>query len=212
MTRWSLALLAAVALAAASCSPTTSTALTPAGLERGPDGWHAIAVDGEERLPSVTLARTDGTPFVLPDDALGTPTLLYFGYTSCPDICPIHLAAISSAMATTGVSFDELDVLFVSVDPARDTPERIDEYLANFDRRITGLHGDLATVSDAIAQLDLPGPVVEGPDPRGDGDLVGHPAHVIGFDAAGAGRRVWPFGARRADWVDDLPRVIEEWS
>ena len=60
--------------------------------------------------------------------------------------------------------------------------------------------------------LDLPGPVVEGPDPRGEGDLIGHPAQVIGFDADGNARRVWPFGARRGDWVADLPRVVTEWS
>lgn len=206
-----VALVCAAAFVAA-CSPTTSTALTPAGLAPGPDGWHGVDIAGEERLPSVTLTRTDGSDYVLPDDALGTPTLLYFGYTSCPDICPIHLAAITSAMAAAGVTFDDLDVLFVSVDPARDTPERIDDYLAHFDHRITGLRGDLDVVTDAIAQLRLPGPIIEGPDPRGEGDLVGHPAHVIGFDADGIGRAAWPFGARRADWVADLPRVVDEWS
>jgi protein SCO1 len=123
----------------------------------------------------------------------------------------VHLASIASAMDTARVGYDELDVVFVSVDPERDTPERIDEFLANFDpawwadRR-------LDVIEDALTQLDLPGPVVEGPDPRGEGDLIGHPAQVIGFDAQGRALRVWPFGARRADWVADLPRIVEEWS
>ncbi len=207
-------LAAAVCITAlvAACSPTTSTAITPAGLQRQPDGWRGVPVVGEHQLPSGTFERTDGSPFTLPDDALGTPTLLFFGYTSCPDICPIHLAAIASAMRSTGITFNDLDVIFVSVDPERDTPERIDDYLANFDRRIIGLHAGLDVVADAIAQLDLPGPVVEGPDPRGEGNLIGHPAHVIGFNADGEGERVWPFGARRSDWVEDLPRVVERWS
>jgi protein SCO1 len=209
-----LGLLAPLLLAVlvSACSPTTSTAIASGGLERQPDGWRGLPIGTERPLPSVTLLDTAGNEVVLPDDLLGTPTLLFFGYTSCPDICPIHLATIASAMELAEVSYDQLDVVFVSVDPDRDTPVRIDDFLANFDRRMLGLHADLPTIADALDQLDLPGPIVEGPDPRGEGDLIGHPAQVVGFDADGVGRRVWPFGARRADWVVDLPRIVEEWS
>lgn len=205
-------LVAALALLATACDPASSTALVAEGLSVQPDGWRGIALERERTMPDVTLLDTDGEPVELADAFRGDPTLLFFGYTSCPDICPIHLASIASAMSAAGVSFDELDVVFVSVDPERDTPERIDEYLANFDRRMVGLHADLDTIEDALAQLDLPGPIVEGPDPRGEGDLIGHPAQVIGFDADGNALRTWPFGARRSDWVADLPRVVDEWS
>ena len=67
-------------------------------------------------------------------------------------------------------------------------------------------------IESFLAALDLPGPVVEGVDPRGEGDLIGHPAQVIGFDADGQALRVWPFGARRSDWIADLPRIVEQWS
>ncbi len=204
--------LAVLGILLASCTPTTSTAIAAEGLQRQPDGWRGIALERERVMPDVTLQTVDGAPFDLAADTAGTPTLLFFGYTHCPDICPIHLATIASAMRTVGVGFHEVDVVFVSVDPERDTPERIEDYLANFDRRIIGLHGDLAVVQEALLRLDLSGPVVEGPDPRGEGDLIGHPAQVIGFDANGTARRVWPFGARRSDWVDDLPRIVEQWS
>jgi protein SCO1 len=203
---------ALLAVLAAACDPASSTALVAQGLEPQADGWRGLPLDRERTLPDVTLSTTDGEPVELDEAFLGTPTLLFFGYTSCPDICPVHLASIASAMDTTRVGHDELDVVFVSVDPERDTPERIDEFLANFDRRMVGLTADLDVVEDALTQLDLPGPVVEGPDPRGEGDLIGHPAQVIGFDAQGRALRVWPFGARRADWVADLPRIVEEWS
>ena len=204
-------LAGALALVVAACSPTTSTALQATGLAPQPDGWRGVPIELDRTLPDVTLLDTADQPVALGEAFLGDPTLLFFGYTSCPDICPIHLAAISSAMREVNVSFDEIDVVFVSVDPERDTPARIDDYLANFSPRITGLHADLTTVEDALAALDLPGPIVEGPDPRGEGDLIGHPAQVIGFDSNGQAQRVWPFGARRADWVVDLPRIVETW-
>jgi protein SCO1 len=115
-------------------------------------------------------------------------------------------------MEQTRTRYDRLQVVFVSVDPERDTPERIEEFLGYFDRRMLGLHGDLDVIITALAELDLPGPIVEGPDPRGEGDLIGHPAQVIGFDAHGNARRVWPFGTRRADWVSDIPRIVDQWS
>lgn len=204
--------VALLAVLVAACDPASSTALVAQGLEPQADGWRGLPLDRERTLPDVTLASTDGDPVELNEAFLGTPTLLFFGYTSCPDICPVHLASIASAMGTARVGYEQLDVVFVSVDPERDSPERIDDFLANFDRRMVGLTGELDVVESALSQLDLPGPVIEGPDPRGEGDLIGHPAQVIGFDAEGRALRVWPFGARRADWVADLPRIVEEWS
>jgi protein SCO1 len=205
-------LVLAVALLASACGPASSTSLSAQGLSRASDGWYGLPLTVERSLPDTTLRSRSGAPFTLSEELIGTPTLLFFGYTSCPDICPIHLAAIASAMQQTRTSYDRLQVVFVSVDPERDTPERIDEFLRYFNPRMIGLHGELEDVVAALAELDLPGPVIEGADPRGDGVLIGHPAQVIGFDAAGNARRVWPFGTRRVDWVSDIPRIVAEWS
>lgn len=210
-----LALLAGAALLLSACEPSSATAFTASDLGVGEDGWRGIPLEVEppRTLPDVTLTDVDGQPVDLAEDLAGDPTLLFFGYTSCPDICPIHLRTIASAMDLLGVSTQQVQVVFVSVDPARDTPERIREFTTAFDHRFTGLRGDLEVVQEALAHLDLPGPVVEGDDPRsGGGDLIGHPAQVIGFDHEGVARRVWPFGVRRADWVEDLPRIVEEWT
>jgi protein SCO1/2 len=205
-------LLVAGVLAGCSSTPSSSTALTAQGLTRAADGWYGMPLAIDRSLPAATLSTTSGRPFRLDEELLGTPTLLFFGYSSCPDICPIHLAAIASAMEQTRTRYDQVQVVFVSVDPERDTPERIEEFLGYFSPRMIGLHADLDVVIDVLAQLDLPGPIVEGPDPRGEGDLIGHPAQVIGFDAEGRALRVWPFGTRRADWVADIPRIAREWS
>lgn len=205
-------LLLILVLLLAACEATSSTSAVSAGLTPGEDGWRGEPLRSEATMPEATLTDVDGEQVALARATTGTPTLLFFGYASCPDVCPIHLAAIASGMEQSGVSHDELDVVFVSVDPERDTPQRIGDWLENFDHRFIGLTGDPATIESALDALDLPGPVVEGADPRGEGDLIGHPAQVIGFDADGEGRRLWPFGTRRADWIADLPRIVEEWA
>ena len=204
--------LLALAMFAAACAPTTATAISAQGLERQPDGWRGVPLEVDREMPDVTLLDTAGNEVDLREATAGTPTLLFFGYTSCPDICPIHMAVIAGAMQELRISTEQVQVVFVSVDPERDTPEKIDAFLAAFDDDFLGLHGDIEVVADALRQLDLPGPVVEGPDPRGEGDLIGHPAQVIGFDADGQARRVWPFGARRSDWILDLPSIVDTWS
>jgi protein SCO1 len=206
------ALLAVAMLAGCSAAPSSSTALTAQGLTRAADGWYGLPLTVDRTLPSTTLLTTSGRELRLDEELVGTPTLLFFGYSSCPDICPIHLAAIASAMEQTRTRYDQVRVVFVSVDPERDTPERIDEFLGYFSSRMIGLHADLDVVVETLRQLDLPGPVIEGADPRGEGDLIGHPAQVIGFDAEGRALRVWPFGTRRSDWVADIPRIAREWS
>ncbi len=214
MPRPLLLLVAALLVVLTACEPSTSTAFTATNLGVGSDGWRGIPLDLDppRTLPDVTLTDVDGVDVDLAEDLAGSPVLLFFGYTSCPDICPTHLRIIASSMSALGVTTRQVQVVFVSVDPERDTPERIDEFTTAFDRNFIGLRGDIAVVEDALSQLDLPGPIVEGADPRGDGALIGHPAQVIGFDHEGVARRVWPFGARRADWVADLPRILEEWT
>ena len=101
VTRLAL-LVAALGVVVTACSPTTSTAMTATGLSTQADGWRGLPIDLDRNLPQVTLQDTDGDPVDLGDDFLGTPTLLFFGYTSCPDICPIHLSAIASAMVMEG--------------------------------------------------------------------------------------------------------------
>lgn len=209
-----LAVVAGLALLLSACDPASSTAFTSSNLGAGEDGWRGIPLDLDppRTLPDVTLTDVDGQEVVMAEDLVGAPVLLFFGYTSCPDICPIHLRTIASSMSSLGVSTRQIQVVFVSVDPDRDTAERMREYTDVFDRNILGLRAEIDVIEDALAQLDLPGPVVEGVNPRDEGELIGHPAQVIGFDADGVAQRVWPFGTRRVDWIEDMPRILEEWT
>jgi protein SCO1/2 len=98
-------------------------------------------------------------------------------------------------------------VLFVTTDPARDTPERLRTWLAGFDPAFIGLTGDSATVDRTKAALLLPPAQIGVPDSAG-GYGVGHAAAVVAFTPDGWARAMYPFGIRQADWAHDIPLLM----
>lgn len=88
---------------------------------------------------------------VRPADWIGRPTMAFFGFTWCPDVCPTTLIDISGWLEELGPDADRLNTVFITVDPERDTQEVLADYLANFDPRITGLTGPLAEIERAAA-------------------------------------------------------------
>ncbi|OWJ80925.1 MULTISPECIES: SCO family protein [Paracoccaceae] len=99
---------------------------------------------------SFTLTDHHSEP-VQPADWIGRPTLVFFGFTWCPDVCPTMLSNISGWLEDLGPDADRLNTVLISVDPERDTPEVLADYLSNFDPRITGLTGTLTEVERAAA-------------------------------------------------------------
>jgi protein SCO1/2 len=99
-------------------------------------------------IPDLTLQRTDGTPFSTAD-LHGRLSLVFFGYTFCPDVCPMTLAEMIQVRRLLGPDAGQLHVYFVTVDPARDTPERLHRYVKAFDPSFEGLTGG----PDALAQM-----------------------------------------------------------
>jgi len=100
-----------------------------------------------------------GGPFSLIDhrekhvterDYLGRPTVVFFGFTYCPDVCPTTLLDLTNRLGELGALASRLNVLFITVDPERDTPEQLALYLSSFDPRITGLSGSEADVAEAM--------------------------------------------------------------
>jgi protein SCO1/2 len=109
------------------------------------------------RLPTpIPAPSAIGGPFSLVDqtgkpvteaDLKGKPSLMFFGFTHCPDICPTALFDMTQLYKALGRDGDKVQAYFVSVDPERDTPEILKEYLSSFDPRLRGLTGDQAAVS-----------------------------------------------------------------
>lgn len=202
-------LLVVVALAAA-CTPSSTTARLPAEITPDADGRAGVVLDPPVERPHTDLVATDGTPFDLAQATRGRPALVFMGYTSCPDICPVHLAAIARALDETGLRAGrDLDVVFITADPDRDSAEVVRDFLDNFDRDFLGAVGSSEQVAQAARALGLPEPVLEGDPDSGEFYTVGHGGQVLAFGADGPARLAYPFGVRTSHWVADLPRLVE---
>ncbi len=115
-------------------------------------------------------------------DMLGRPAVLFFGFTYCPDVCPVTLASLSAALGKMGKAADSIGVFFVSVDPERDPPTVIKAYLSAFDPRIRGLTG----APDQIAALAKSFGIYHAKaESGGESYTIDHTASVILVDASG---------------------------
>lgn len=194
-------ILAALLLAAA-CSPAAPKPFNPDGLA-GPQ------IQPPVPKPDFTLTTTDGKPFDFRKETEGKVALLFFGYTSCPDVCPVHLANIAAALKTLGPEVNNgIRVVFVTTDPARDTPERVRAWLDKFDPRFVGLTGDSVAIALAMRQLKLGQPIME-PGPTADTYTIGHSTLVLAFTRDNLAHVVYPFGIRQADWAKDLQLLVK---
>jgi len=162
--------------------------------------------------PAFTLTTTAGALYDFRAETDSTVTLLFFGYTYCPDICPVHMANIAAALGKLPPQVsDRVKVVMVSVDPDRDTPERFRSWLDNFDPSFIGLLGPLDEVNAIQLQLHLPAAVKQ--ETQGEGYSVGHAAWVLAFTADNRAHVIYPSGTRQADWAHDIPLLVErDWS
>jgi protein SCO1/2 len=128
---------------------------------------------------SFELTDQNGRPFSS-SALVGRPYAIFFGFTHCPDICPTTLLEMSNHLAALGAEADKLAVVFVTVDPERDTPDLLHSYLASFDARIIGLTGSEAGIAEAAKGWDA----FYNRIPESDGSVtVVHSAHVYLMDA-----------------------------
>lgn len=175
----------------------------------GEEPWAGRLLPEAQEKPDLVLTDTDGRPFDLLERTEGRFTVLFFGYTSCPDVCPINLGTLDTALETLGPQVrDQLDVVFVSVDPENDTPEVIRSYLNKFDTRFIGLTGTPEQIIAAQEAAKVP-PAVDGggADTQSSG-AIGHATQMIVYAPDGRARIVYPFGTRQSDWTRDLPRML----
>jgi protein SCO1/2 len=124
------------------------------------------------------LVSQDGEP-VTEADFKGSPTLMFFGYTHCPDVCPTTLFEISQLFGKLGPD-KKVKALFITVDPERDTPALMKEYVSNFDKRIIGLTGDRASIDAALKAYRVYSKKVPG---SGDEYSMDHSAIVYLMDS-----------------------------
>jgi protein SCO1/2 len=165
-------------------------------------------------LRSVTAPAAIGGPFQLTDQTgqtvteknlQGRPTLIFFGFTHCPDVCPTSLFEISEVLRAMGKDADRVNAYFVSVDPERDTSAAMKDYLSSFDPHLKGLTGG----PDAVAKVISDYRVYARKVPLKDGDYtMDHTALIYLMDRDG--RFVSPFNLKRTPEAaaEDLKRYL----
>ncbi|MBE1161680.1 SCO family protein [Dyella acidiphila] len=150
-----------------------------------PQPWQLTDIAGH--MPDLALSLTDDQgKAVTAADYRGKIALLYFGYTHCPDVCPLTLAQLHVVMQKLGTAADHVRILFVSVDPTRDTPAILHAYVAAFDPRAVGLTGAAAEIEALTKRYRAAFSREPG---KADGSYeVSHSSGIYIFDANGKAR------------------------
>lgn len=189
-------LLIILAVAAAA---STAGALAMA-LPRGKPAFHGTTFTELTRAPDFALTDTEGRTVTLAE-LEGAPALLFFGFTHCPDVCPLTLAKLTRALERAGRAGRGVRVVLVTLDPERDTPEVLGRYVRGFGPAVMGLTGDSAALADARAGY---GAYVRRDDGHAMHAGMVHSSAVYGIDRRGNLAVVINEAAPDDEVVDDV--------
>ncbi|MER6033283.1 MULTISPECIES: SCO family protein [unclassified Streptomyces] len=204
------ALLAAASFTLSACGSGDDTS-SPVSVvsEESDSGKAATILDRPFEKPDLVLTDTHGKKYDLRAETKGHPTLVYFGYTHCPDICPTTMSNIAVAKkALPKAEQDDLRVVFVTTDPDRDTPAELGKWLKGIDPGFTGLTGDFATIQAGARSLGIS---IEPTTKDKNGKTVSvHGTQVIAFSPKTDGGYVL-YGEDTTvdDYTKDLPKLVE---
>lgn len=200
--------LGLAAVLAASCAPPEEGSR----LARVAESLTATQFMQPYDLPVVTLTDQSGEPFELRAEAQGKITVLYFGYTQCPDVCPITMARVARALSMLEPEVREQVLpVFITLDPARDPPEQVRAWLEGMDPSMVGLTGTQEEVEDAVKQLGFVLPPQERPE---EGWYeVAHPATLFVYTPELLGRFGYPHASATPEEIAEDLRTLAafEW-
>lgn len=182
-----------------------------AGLTAGfyffrPHTFHGTVIQSPEPAYDFTLASTNGD--VSLSDYRGKLVLIYFGYTFCPDICPATLANVGQSLRELGEKADDVQLIMVSLDPERDTPEKLAEYVVHFHPTFIGVTGTQDELDTVASLYGIFYEKAEGTD--NTGYLINHTATLLVIDREGYLKLVFPFGVTVPEIADDLKYMLRQ--
>ncbi len=167
--------------------------------------FHFTDITGAEFARRLELPDVDGKPRTLADWK-GKVTVVFFGYTQCPDVCPATMAEIAQIHTLLGADAERLQTVFVTIDPERDTAEILKAYVANFGPGVTALRGDAAQTAAAAKEFKVFFAKVPGKSPGSY--TMDHSAASFVFDAAGRVRLFVPYGSDPKILAADLKQLL----
>ena len=171
----------------------------------GNQGFRGIDLTGAAYAQGFSLTDFAGHPRTLADYR-GQVVMLYFGFVQCPDVCPTALARASAVMQQLGTDASRVQLLFVTVDPERDTPELLREYMAAFDPRFVGLTGSMAQIQATADAFRVYFKKV----PTGSSYTMDHTALTYLFDPGGHIRVALRHEQTADDYAADVRRLLAE--
>jgi len=171
----------------------------------GPGEFHGLVIQSPPPLSNFALTATNGEKISLLDFR-GKLVVLYFGYTYCPDVCPATMVELKHMMEALGRDARDVQVIMVSVDPDRDTPEKLGEYVTQFNPSFIGMTGNENDLLGITTELGIFYQKHDGTPATGY--LIDHTATVSVLDEDGRLRLVFPFGTTGEDMAADLRRLL----
>jgi protein SCO1/2 len=171
-----------------------------------PHTFHGTVIQSPEASFDFTLTSSSGD--VSLSDYRGKLVLIYFGYTFCPDICPATLANVGQALRDLGTQADDIQVIMVSLDPERDTPEKLSEYVNQFHPSMIGITGTKEQLDEVASLYGIFYQKNEGSDATSY--LIDHTATLLVLDREGYLKLVFPFGVTSQEIADDLKYMLRQ--
>lgn len=172
------------------------------------DGFHGAVLDEPYTLDDARLVATDGRRARLDQELEAPLTLVFFGYTHCPDICIAVLADLASAQARLSEEqAAQVETWVVTTDPARDDPETLRAYLDRFDPGFEGWTGPLGQIKDVASSVHIA--LERGPRLETGGYEVTHGTPVLAVRPDGSVPVLWTEGTSAAKLADDIARILE---
>jgi protein SCO1/2 len=181
-------------------------AIIAAMILPGSSNFRGTLYPDSPAAPEIALARDNGEQFLL-SGLKGKIVLLFFGYTSCPDVCPTTLAELKQVLQQLGPESESVQVVFISVDPERDTPQRIQEYARRFNSSFIGLSGSAQQLEPIWDAYGIFREAVQGNSAAGY--IVNHTARITLIDPNGNLRLSYGFDTPIEDIVHDIKLILK---
>ena len=170
---------------------------------------HGHVLDPPFKVSATTLEDTDGQPFSLVDDTHKRLTLVFFGYTNCPDICGTVMGNLASAMTRLDDrDRDQVDVVFVTTDPERDTPEVLRRWLDHIDKDFIGVTDAPADIARIAAVAKSVAVGMGDPLPTGGYDVDAHTTQVTGIDSDDEAPIYWGQSTSSLQFAQDIHTLL----
>lgn len=174
---------------------------------RKPYSFHGTVINPPLPVTDFSLQTANEEVFRLSEQK-GKIVLLFFGYTSCPDVCPVTLATFKQVNDNLGEDAQKVRFVMITADPDRDTPDKVAEYAARFNPEFIGLSGDMTALASIWKEL---GVFVEKQESdSAAGYLVSHTASVFVLNQSGSLFMTFPYGTTATEIADDIRQILKD--